>query len=283
MQCWSKHTNCSTWDNVVFTLWVSRCYSTLFFSHNFIIFGTIIKPNLYWKFIATVTYQSIVPRQESKRNFQPLHDRVTSGPQKIHLQNLRIILCKVRLLEVHKFVSLQPFTGQWKIIFKHNASSTSKSKKNNSIFPKAQLDFKWRKLAWNVFLQILLQARFSCKLQRSRHHVVACSCQATFKNSFSHSTRACRKCSWIIINVQYMIVSQKNKAGEEYGHHAGAWPHRRKLIEFLGSHSHSHIPHYVCQWQLGLSPSLQLRFILQNVSLFAMYICATTHFTYQSC
>jgi len=48
--------------------------------------------------------------------------------------------------------------------------------------------------------------------------------------------------------------------GIEYGNHTGAWPHRRKLAEFLGSHSC--IPHYVCQWRLGLRLSLLLRFIL---------------------
>jgi len=36
-----------------------------------------------------------------------------------------------------------------------------------------------------LFLQIVLQARFSCKLQRSRHHVVACSCHVAFKNSLT--------------------------------------------------------------------------------------------------
>jgi len=30
---------------------------------------------------------------------------------------------------------------------------------------------------------------------------------------------------------------------------------------------------------LGFSPSLRLRFILQNVSLLILYICATTQFT----
>jgi len=34
-----------------------------------------------------------------------------------------------------------------------------------------------------LFLQIVLQAHFSWKLQRSLRHIVACSCQAAFKNN----------------------------------------------------------------------------------------------------
>ena len=36
-----------------------------------------------------------------------------------------------------------------------------------------------------LFLQIVLQARFSSKLQRSRHHMMACSFQVAFKNSLT--------------------------------------------------------------------------------------------------
>jgi len=34
---------------------------------------------------------------------------------------------------------------------------------------------------------------------RSRRRMVVCSCQAVFKNLFSHSTTVWLKCSWIVI------------------------------------------------------------------------------------
>jgi len=169
---------------------VSHFHFALFLSHNCVI-SSKLSPSLaasIEKFSQLLCYHLIVPWEFQdiawQSEWQVVHNKYNL------YKNLRI-WCKVQLLEVCKFVSLQPFMLLWK----------------RYIMPPPPWKITWyfqnptrlqtKETCIKSFLQIVLQARFSCKLQRSQPRMVACSCQAAFKNLVSHSTRACRKCSWI--------------------------------------------------------------------------------------
>jgi len=66
---------------------------------------------------------------------------------------------------------------------------------------------------------------------RSRHCMVACSCQSAIKTLVSHSTRVWLKCSWIIINIRCLIPEEHGGNTVENEGHAGVRPHCGKLVE----------------------------------------------------
>ena len=76
-------------------------------------------------------YNLIMPWRESGVPWEFPHLAWQSEWQVVHnnynlYKNLRTIWCEVRLWEVHKFVSLQPFAVQWQRIILDNISSTWK-------------------------------------------------------------------------------------------------------------------------------------------------------------
>ena len=66
---------------------------------------------------------------------------------------------------------------------------------------------------------------------RSRHRMVACSCQAAFKNLVSHSKRVWLRCSRIVINIYCRITEEHGGKTVENLYHAGVRQHCRKLME----------------------------------------------------
>ena len=66
---------------------------------------------------------------------------------------------------------------------------------------------------------------------RSWHRMVACSCQAAFRNLVLHSTRVWLKCSWIVVITHCRITEEHASSTVENEHHADVRPHCRKFVE----------------------------------------------------